>query len=74
MEILFCLRDENAAPGTVGTPCHTNISITSTDHSHEFRADGFAFGLCENLEGRVRIIGHWNVTPDAGHPAIEIAP
>ncbi len=73
MEIDFCLRNITGPEG-VGTTCHVVIAVTpnNTTGAHEFSANGTTSGSCENLGGGVRIIGHWNVTPGAGHPLIRI--
>jgi hypothetical protein len=74
MELTYCVR--SSGEGAAGTPCHADIRVTPNNATgqHEFFADGFTWGPCENLGGAVHTIAHWNVVPSEGHPAIVIAP
>ena len=78
MEITFCLRGIDAEEGaeTPKLECHTNFDfVEDGTHQQELRATGApGSGLCENLETPVRVIGHWNFIPSAGHPVIEVVP
>jgi hypothetical protein len=71
VEVDICLRNVTDMEGSLGTMCHAVYSLTvnNTTGGHEMYANP---APCENLGGAVRLIGHWNITPDSGHPLITI--
>ncbi len=71
MELDYCLRQSTDPEGSVGTSCHMVLAVTPNNATgaHELTANP---APCENLGGGVRIIGHWNITPNPGHPLITI--
>ncbi len=71
LEIDICLRQYTDMEGSLGTRCHAVFAVTPNNltGAHEISANP---APCDNLGGGVRVIAHWNIAPDPGHPMITI--
>lgn len=73
MRLYYCVRNyTNTSEGDAGMVCYTTMDLVDDgNHQYELRATGAAGDASCGFD--TRIIAHWNVVPDAGHPAIEIS-